>query len=297
MTYQPAMIPDDQNPFPPLPRWVSPGAGDAPEDVAFLSGAALGSLHPVLARPDVPLPLLRERLALQAAEASVTFLGHGERAADLRDAVQFLHPGDRAGPAGEVYQAWQRAVERPVSVRSLHRALPVEEAEEIAAWLDTGRGCPVARAADVLEAVLADRPQAVATALILADATLSKTLGWRHCVPILSPVMKRRDLRLTGAQLRLACHRAAIAGAGTTFREAAELTRRAERLRAIAPKLRARGAADAVDMFLSRDAVAPSALQALLRSDRAARRLCDRLVELGTVRELTGRDTFRLYGL
>ena len=32
-------------------------------------------------------------------------------------------------------------------------------------------------------------------------------------------------------------------------------------------------------------------------SDRAARRLCDRSVELGVVRELTGRDTFRLYGV
>ncbi|KZY25974.1 hypothetical protein A3734_08420 [Sulfitobacter sp. HI0054] len=58
--------------------------------------------------------------------------------------------------------------------------------------------------------------------------------------------------------------------------------------------LRAKEAGDAVEMFLTRDAVAPSALPL---PDRTARRLCGRLVELGAVRELTGRDTFRLYGL
>jgi hypothetical protein len=67
-------------------------------------------------------------------------------------------------------------------------------------------------------------------------------------------------------------------------------------LRELAPKLRAKAAARAVDLFLSRDALAPAALAAIM-SDRAARRLCDRLVDLGAVRELTGRDTFRLYGV
>jgi hypothetical protein len=92
----------------------------------------------------------------------------------------------------------------------------------------------------------------------------------------------------------LVCHRAVTASAIDAHRLAADLGRRAARLREVAPKLRAKGAAEAVEMFLTRDAVAPSALPL---PDRAARRLCDRLVALGAVRELSGRDTFRLYGV
>ena len=79
-------------------------------------------------------------------------------------------------------------------------------------------------------------------------------------------------------------------------REVGELARRVARLKAVAPKLRAKGSDEAVSKFLNCDAVAPTALTSL-RSDRAARRFCDRLVDLGAVRELTGRDTFRLYGV
>ena len=53
-----------------------------------------------------------------------------------------------------------------------------------------------------------------------------------------------------------------------------------------------------IKMLLDDDAVAPAtAAKAAGLSDRASRRLFDRLVELGVVRELAGRPSFRLYGL
>ena len=150
------------------------------------------------------------------------------------------------------------------------------------------------RAAMVLEAVLVQAPQAEVPALILADATLAQMFGWTHVVPLLTGGLKRADLRKRGEELRLASHRALIVGASESVRLAADLARRTAHLKAVAPKLRAKGAGEAVEMFLIRDAVAPSALPI---PDRAARRLCDRLVDLGAVRELTGRDAFRLYGM
>ncbi|KKC31385.1 hypothetical protein WH91_19765, partial [Devosia psychrophila] len=65
---------------------------------------------------------------------------------------------------------------------------------------------------------------------------------------------------------------------------------------AVAPKLRAKGSADVVKLLLSDDAV-PGSWSGPKLSARGARRLFDRLGELGAVRELTGRPTFRLYGL
>jgi len=137
-------------------------------------------------------------------------------------------------------------------------------------------------------------PRSEGPALVLADAALAQTLGWKHLVPLLSLGLKRADLRKRGEDLRLSCHRAVITSASEALRLSWDLTRKATRLKAVAPKLRAKGAGEAVEIFLSRDAVAPSALPL---PDRSARRLCDRLVALDAVRELTGRDTFRLYGV
>ncbi len=282
--------------LPRLPSWVTPARAEILEDVAFLSGAALCHLQLVLARAEIPQALLRARLALRAAVACTRFAGRSEDMAGLRDAVCLLRSGDQPGPAGEIYLQWRRVVERPVSIKVLQRALPTQAPDEIAAWLEVGQGAPVAQAAAVLGAVLSDRPRAEVAALALGDAALAQAFGWDFVVPLLAADMKPRDLRMQGDDLRMACHRAVAFSAVEAGRIAADLSRRAARLKAVAPKLRARGAPEAVDLFLSRDAVAPSALKSLM-SDRAARRFCDRLVELGAVRELTGRDTFRLYGV
>jgi hypothetical protein len=296
MIYAHQSFSNDRETLPRMPSWVTSARPETPEDVTFLSGAALSHLHLVLSREDIPQALLRARLALRAAEACVTHQGRPERISELRDAVAFLQPGDSPGPAGEVYLSWCRSVDRPASVKALNWVLPEVGAFQIATWLDAGQGAPVARAAVVLQAVLADRPRDPSTALILAETALAQALGWSHVVPLLALGLKRTDLQKSDGDLRLACHQAIVSAATKATRKAADLARRAERLRAVTPKLRAKGSDGAVALFLNRDAVAPSALTSL-RSDRAARRFCDRLVEVGAVRELTGRDTFRLYGI
>ncbi len=277
-----------------MPTWVISGRTKTLEDMAFLSGAALSHLHFVLSREDVPQALMRDRLALRAAEACVVFSGRPERAGDLRDAVHLLRPGDLPGPAGEAYLSWRRVVERPVAIKALKRALPEVDPEHIANWLDAGQGAPMARAAMVFKTVLTDVPRAEVAALLLADAALSQALGWDHLVPLFAASLKRADLRKQGDDFLFACHKAVVASTIDAVRLACELTRRSAHLKAVAPKLRAKAAGAAVEVFLTRDAVAPAALP---MPDRAARRLCDRLVDLGAVRELTGRETFRLYGV
>lgn len=281
--------------LPTLPGWIMSGPAETIEAAAFRSGAALAHLTFVTTAADLPQALWRDRLALAAAEVCMGFAGRREGAGALRDALHLTKAGDDPGPAGRVFRQWSRAVARPISVSNLGRALEGVALERIALCIDATGPTPVDRAAQVIEAVLAASPRGEIVAMILADAALATSLGWTHVLPLLSLALKARDLRLRGDELRLACHRAVGVGVRQVLPMAGELSRAAVRLRAVAPKLRAKASTRAVDLFLSRDALAPSALDFM--SDRAARRLCDRLVSLGAVRELTGRDTFRLYGV
>ncbi|MDA5558977.1 DUF1403 family protein [Shimia sp. MMG029] len=275
-------------------------SGQSIEDAAFFSGAALAKLNETLAQDALPLGVLRDRLALRAAEATVVVTGRLERATELRDAVMFLRPEDHPGPAGATYMSWRRAVARPLSKVSLQRAFPQYEADEIEGWLrvpsERTAKSPIGQAAATLAAVLKDQPKSEGLAMCLADARLARAMNWTHVVPLMALGLTARDLRKTEDDARLACHTATTFGAEHAVSVSQSLIRRAEALRAVAPKLRAKGADKAVALFLAQDAVTPAMLTHLM-SDRAARRFCDRLVSLGVAQELSGRESFRLYGI
>ena len=296
-----------------LPRWITVQRDEDPETVAFLSGAALATLDAVLRDPNGTLPcaLLRDRMALDSAVACLKLEGRNESGSDIRDAVYLARAGDRLGPAGEMFMGWRKLARINLGVSGwkgrVENALPTALAHEAVSILGTSSGTPVGQASDILAELLPRFPREEAGALMLADVALARAISLDRPVPLLGAHMARRDIRAiaTGAgEPRLFVHRAMVAACDSAIRLAADLNLRVAKLRSVAPKLRAKGSDAALALFLSHDAVSPSGMLSPMiqgtlmpMTDRAARRLCDRLVELGVVRELTGRPTFRLYGV
>jgi|TARA_R110000850_G_scaffold263430_1_gene392286 uncharacterized protein DUF1403 len=95
-------------------------------------------------------------------------------------------------------------------------------------------------------------------ALVLADAVLAQSLTWAHMLPLLTTGLKPRGLRRVGEDLQLACHKALVSSIGATLPIASDLTRRAAHMQAVIAKLRAKGAGDAVALFLTKDALSPA---------------------------------------
>jgi len=296
-----------------LPRWITLQRDEDPETVVFLSGAALATLDAVLRDPNATFPcaLLRDRMALDSAVACLKLEGRNESGSDIRDAVCLARAGDRLGPAGEMFMGWRKLARINLGVSGwkgrVENALPTVLAHEAVSVLGSPSETPVGQASDILAELLPRFPREEAGALMLADVALARAIGWDRPVPLLGAHMARRDIRAiaTGAgETRLFVYRAMVAACDNAFRLAAELDLRVSKLRSVAPKLRAKGSDAALTLFLSHDAVSPSGMLSpviqgtlMPMTDRAARRLCDRLVELGVVRELTGRPTFRLYGV
>lgn len=295
-----------------LPRWVTSAQSQGSETVVFTSGAALAMLDVVLCDPSDTLPgaLLRDRLALDAAVACLKLENRNESLFDIRDAVCLARAGDALGPAGDMFVVWRKSAQINLTASGwkdwVVKLLPGPVAEAIPV-LGSLKGSPVGQAAQILEVVLRQFPRQEAAALMLADVVLARAVGWGRVMPLLAAHLSRKETRSISdgeGDPMLCVHRAMVTACDGAIRSAADLERRASRLRAIAPKLRAKGSEEALALFLSHDAMSPSGMispmikgTSMPMTDRAARRLCDRLVDLGVVRELTGRPTFRLYGV
>jgi hypothetical protein len=303
--------------FNALPGWAR--AREARPDSSqawFLAGAALATLDPIV-RSDAPfLGVWRQRLALAAAVATVERAGRAESEADLRDAWFLRKPGDALGPAGEHFSAWRMLVSTTLGSRSLTRdrlqraaesfglgaATPVDD---LLAVLPRDENNPVRAAAEIAAAVFQQNSAAEFLGLWLADVWLARRLRWPRPLPLLAAHVSDVALRRTanarssrpddpGFERLVALAYAKAAASAIDF--ARELSRRADRLIAQQSKLRAKGAGRVIATLLADDAIAPGARMDGM-SDRAMRRIVERLVGLGVARELTQRSTSRLYGL
>lgn len=281
-----------------------------------MAGSALTALdNLVQAEPDWSAAW-RQRLALRAAAACMRLAGRGEDEAALRDAWLLRQPGDEPGPAGNVLAASRRLAGRSLppsadDLRAVVASLGVgwsdgfdELIEVMRDEVRSGAPAPVV-AARTAAAVMRADPKAEIFAWWLADCALSWRMGWRHAVPILSPQIHAPLLRsgFEGRRARpgsdafeQAAFLAAALGSGEACRLATEMAAQAERLRAAVPKLRSKAAGEVVDRLLGDDAVSGTLTTKNL-SRWASRRLFERLQKLGAVRELSGRPTFRIYGL
>lgn len=307
MAARPRLIPALPPPAQPLPGWVRATASSGAGDPRFLAGGALALVDP-LARSDHPLgQLWRQRLALACAAALAQQQGRGEDAGTIRDHLHLCSPGGDPGPAGRLLRAWHELCRAPALdparwVERLPALLEVKASRvsEIRDLLPSAPGDPIAAAATLAAASLRLTPAERPLALWLADAMLARALRWPAPVPLLAAHFKRSDLRLAlanaGPEVWVdACHHAYLRAAIAAVDLYADLSRRAGKLLAVAPQLRGKDADHAISRLLSEDAQRAGA--GSNASDRSGRRLFDRLVQLGAVRELTGRATFRLYGL
>jgi Protein of unknown function (DUF1403) len=269
------------------------------------------------ARADVPFAgVWRRRLALKAAAASARIARRGEDEAALRDVFFLRHGGDDPGPAGRMLVAW-RALDRSAPLSApLAGDAAFHVAETLQLKVDDGLRAAIADAQRLAAStqaapfaaaqaarIVAQQPGAGFLALWLADAVLAARLKWPRPLPLIAGALVHPSLRSGGHRpypgdpnwTRSCCvayGRAAVAACDLF----AELGRSSQKLIAVAPRLRARGAGAVIETLLNEDAV-PAAARRGAISARGSRRLFDRLVALGGVRELTGRSTFRLYGL
>lgn len=309
-------LPASPTPQPTVPAWALTEGALHDADAAFQAGAALSTLDSLARGQPAWAGAWRQRLALNCAAASMRLAGRAEDAAALRDAWQLCPAGADPGPAGAIFGAWRQLAVQPAVANAERLEKIVDElglhwdgtaladlCKQIERLTDSRRTAPFAAAA-IAAHVVAMRPDSELFAWWLADLVLAQRLRWPRPLPLLITQGFGRALRAEGGKrirpgedgFERALCLGLVQAAAQACRLAAELSRRAEKLLAVAPKLRAKGAGEVIFLLLNEDAVAGSLVTKNL-SRFAARRLFERLQQLEAVRELSGRPTFRLFGL
>jgi hypothetical protein len=301
----------------PVPAWARVRTAPTSDgEAAFAAGVSLAVLDAVLRPEPVFAGVWRQRLALCAAAATLRLMGRREDEAGLRDAWCFHATGNDPGPSGQILRTWRQLAQRsngwPAKViKQAAKALDLDledRAGEFVTLLESlaqVEGSPLADVTALSEAVVLRFPQAEVLALMLADLVLAARMRWPIPMPLLMtqishPILRvgeprRRPRPGEGGWSRTVATAYALA-ASSAIDLAADLERRTGTLQIAVPKLRAKGAGVIVAALLADDALTPASAPGEM-TDRALRRLFDRLVELGAVRELSGRPTFRIYGL
>lgn len=302
---------------PRLPGWaLSRGRDIAEADAAFAAGIALKSVDDLIRAYPPWLGCWRDRLALKSAAVAARMAGRNADENALRDAVLLTTADGDAGPAGKLFLATRMLTPRSGTittpfVKELAALVGISWHDSLASTPDTvdsaiqsGRAAPFV-AADLIAAICAIRPDAEVLALELADVVISQKLKWPKPVPLLLPERYGPAFRTIGGQGRVrpgepayskAICVALVDGVGAVLRSAAEIDHRAGQLLAVAPKLRTKGAEAVVRRLLNEDAV-PAFAPGSNLSRWAATRLFKRLESFEAVRELSGRSSFRVFGL
>jgi len=143
-----------------------------------------------------------------------------------------------------------------------------EFAGDVGVWLNAGMERarthgPMAGCVAVLRAVLEVDDRVERIACLLSDIVLARALNWKVLLPVTAQRLTKtalRDLTANRPEAELTVQVRTLESIEETIRVARDLARRAEALRTIAPKLRAKGSDAAVDLFLTEDAVTPASM-------------------------------------
>jgi Protein of unknown function (DUF1403) len=200
----------------------------------------------------------------------------------LRDLCLMQSPGADPGPPGRVLIAWHRLA-RPdaLSADGLQAAAQnfgVGErfaADNLAHTLNQLKGSDGPLASAAAAAVNAEG-QANASlellALWAADGVLARALRWPHPVPLVAAEIlqaRGRRVRPGGADWQRVASAGYARAAAHATDLACDLARRSEKLQMVAPKLRTKNAAPAIETLLREDAITPARARALVRPGRA----------------------------